>query len=208
MKYLTHKLNMLVLTLLFVLLVLLSKSFKNQGYNLFVEFKNAYRIRKGTIVSLQGVSIGYVSNISIRSNQVLMLLHINSIKTLVPRKSVIEANQIGLFNDTVVDITPPYDFRDKSYVDPLSFNCLDSYFMCANFYVKGYKGLNYDDLVRATTRISQRFDDPRFFGLFYLILHNLIDISDEILDCAHYITYILYLLSDLTSSFLLKYCIN
>ena len=34
--------------------------------------------------------------------------------------------------------------------------------------------------MRATTRISQRFDDPRFFNLFYIFLHNGIELSDNI----------------------------
>lgn len=49
-------------------------------------------------------------------------------------------------------------------------------------YVTGDRGLNYDDLVRSTTRISQRFDDPRFFNLFYVFLQNSIELTDVILE--------------------------
>lgn len=49
-------------------------------------------------------------------------------------------------------------------------------------YVTGDRGLNYDDLVRSTTRISQRFDDPRFFNLFYVFLQNGIEITDVIIE--------------------------
>nr|ARW63681.1 hypothetical protein [Chondria sp. (in: red algae)] len=204
-KYLKKKFYTLICIFCIIMCFISLLSLKKQGYNIFIEFNNAYRIKKGTNVNLQGVLIGYVDTITIRSNKVIVLLHINSLNVLIPRNSLIEANQVGLFNDIVIDITPPNNVKCINSINPKSFNCIDSSFICSNFYLKGYKGLNYDDLVRATTRISQRFDDPRFFSLFYLMLHNLVDISDEIFYCVRCISSLMYLLSDFTIVFVLKY---
>nr|YP_010170922.1 hypothetical protein K8K75_pgp144 [Chondria tumulosa]QSD57063.1 hypothetical protein [Chondria tumulosa] len=196
----------IIITILFVTLFILSlKSSKKHGYNIFVEFNNAYRVKKGTNVNLHGVLIGYVDNVSIKSNKVIVLLRINSLNTLIPRNSIIEANQIGLFNDIVIDINPQVNTKHSNQISPISVKCLNSTFICSDFYLKGYKGLNYDDLVRATTRITQRFDDPRFFSLLYLLLQNSIDISDEVFSLTQYISYIIYLLSDNIVFVLFKY---
>nr|ARW68256.1 hypothetical protein [Chondria sp. (in: red algae)] len=204
-KYLKKKLNILISIFFITVCILSLISLNRTGYNVFIEFNNAYRIKRGTNVNLKGVLVGYVDTITIRSNKVIILLRINSLNILIPRNSLIEANQIGLFNDIVIDITPPNNFKSSYNINPKSIDCIDSSFICSNFYLKGYKGLNYDDLVRATTRISQRFDDPRFFSLFYLLLHNLVDISDEVVYSAHSIANCIYVLSDLTTIFLLRY---
>ena len=39
-------------------------------------------------------------------NSVVVIAHINSPKILLPKKSLIETNQTGLFNDTIIDVIP------------------------------------------------------------------------------------------------------
>nr|YP_009392214.1 hypothetical protein [Osmundaria fimbriata]ARW60776.1 hypothetical protein [Osmundaria fimbriata] len=180
---------------------------KNQGYNLFIEFNHSYGLKQGSNVNLKGVKIGYVSSLDIQLSKVVLLIHINSTQVLIPKYSLIEANQVGLFNDIIIDINP-FNENVSRFIRPIdvfSKDCLNSAFICSNFYLKGYKGLNYDDLIRATTRISQRFDDPRFFNLFYLFLQNTIDISDEILFLVYQSSNLFYILNESIPLALLKY---
>jgi len=201
-KYFKKGLNIFIFITFIILLVVSLSGFKKKGYNLFVEFNNAHRIKKGTNVTLQGVLVGYVNSISIKSNKVIILININSLNTLILRNSVVEANQIGLFNEVVIDIIQSNQYQGNYIINPKSVECINSPFVCSNFYLKGYKGLNYDDLVRATTRISQRFDDPRFFALFYVLLQNFVDISDEVFYFTNYFSYLIYLFVDLVTRFL------
>nr|YP_009399667.1 hypothetical protein [Digenea simplex]ARW69486.1 hypothetical protein [Digenea simplex] len=203
-KLLYKVLNILIFIFFISIVILSLRNFKKKiGYELFVELNNAYGLKKGTNVNFRGVKVGYVSHISIQLNKVVILLRINSANMLIPKKSIIEVNQIGLFNDLVVDITPLIHTETTiEGLNALSPDCLMSTFICSDFYVKGYKGLNYDDLVRATTRISQRFDDPRFFHLFYLLLQNGIDISDEFII---FINSLSCLLTELIPLILYKY---
>nr|YP_010951917.1 Ycf22 [Laurencia obtusa]WMP12856.1 Ycf22 [Laurencia obtusa] len=172
-----------------------------------MEFSSAYGLKKGTNVNFKGVTVGYIYNISVKPNKVVVLIHVNSSDILIPKNSLIEANQVGLFNDIVIDITLLDNLSSIEYqsVNPSSIKCLRSSFICSNFYVKGYKGLNYDDLVRATTRISQRFDDPRFFNLFYILLQNSIDISNEIEYLINYTSYLFFYLANLFILLVLRY---
>ena len=64
-KYFKKGLNIFIFITFIILLVVSLSGFKKKGYNLFVEFNNAHRIKKGTNVTLQGVLVGYVNSISI-----------------------------------------------------------------------------------------------------------------------------------------------
>lgn len=154
-----------------------------KSYALFIEFDDAYGLKEGTPVMYKGVNVGSVSRLSLSINKVVVLLNIKSSNILLPCNTIFEANQIGLFNDIIISITPYYDSKilSSSSFCGLYYNHNFSRFIPHNSYIKGYKGVSYDDLIRSTTRISQRFDDPRFFSLFYLLLKNSFYISDEIL---------------------------
>lgn len=155
-----------------------------KSYSVFIEFHNAHGIKKGTQVRIRGINIGSVKNVKIAYNSIIVLAHLQSSEILIPKNSIIETNQTGLLNESVIDIIPLENIKTNHTVDinPFSSKCLKSKFICHLSYLEGDRGLNYDDLVRATTRISQRFDDPRFFNLFYIFLQNSIDVSDSILD--------------------------
>nr|YP_009399062.1 hypothetical protein [Taenioma perpusillum]ARW68459.1 hypothetical protein [Taenioma perpusillum] len=185
-KYIGTFINIFMLcSIIFVLLSQYSIK-KKSGYLLFIEFNNAYGIKEGTNIYFRGVQIGFVKNIYMKINSLIITVYIKSSKILIPKNSLVETNQTGLFNDTLIDIIPLDNYYSKynntnSSVDVYSKYCLKSVFFCNYHYIKGYRGLNYDDLIRAATRISQRFDDPRFFTLFYIFLQNNIDISNNIL---------------------------
>jgi len=142
-------------------------------------------------------------------DSIVVLVRIQSSSFLIPKKSIVEINQTGLFNNTIIDIIPfeklNVDFVKIKKINLFNKSCLSSKFLCNDFYLKGNRGLNYDDLVRATTRISQRFDDPRFFSLFYIFLQNTIDISDDIIYILHNITYSIYFFTKAIKIYLFKY---
>nr|YP_009332753.1 hypothetical chloroplast RF22 [Membranoptera weeksiae]AHZ94765.1 hypothetical chloroplast RF22 [Membranoptera weeksiae] len=145
-------------------------------------------------------------------NSIVVLVYIKSSKILIPKRSIIETNQTGLFNDIVIDIIPLGQLpvikqlsTKEIDINVFSNNCLKSKFLCNYHYLYGGRGLNYDDLMRAATRISQRFDDPRFFSLFYIFLQNNIDISDDILYVFKNISYILYLFMNIIEIHFSKY---
>ena len=175
---------LLLLTILGIITMsfIVNKKFLNKSYSIFIEFDNAHGIRPGTVLRLRGLSIGRIISIKLHVNTVVVLAKINSSLNPIPRNVLIETNQTGLLNEAVIDIFPleNIEILNKQFIDPLSSKCLNSKIICNLSHLKGNRGLNYDDLVRATTRISQRFDDPRFFNLLYIFLHNGIELSDNI----------------------------
>jgi phospholipid/cholesterol/gamma-HCH transport system substrate-binding protein len=179
------KMICLSLVLLFPFLSWIIINFRsyNKQYLIFVEFANAYGIQPGTPLRLRGYRIGSVTDISTELNSILVLIKIDSSLIIIPRNSLIEITQTGLLNDSVIDILPLEHIVDTDLkkLDPFADNCINSNVVCHLSYLEGDRGLNYDDLVRATTRIAQRFDDPSFFNLFYAFLHQGIKLSDNLL---------------------------
>lgn len=150
------------------------------GYSFFIELTNACGIQVGTSIRMRGIPIGYIKSVRLKLNCVLAVAKINSCKTLIPVSSIIETAQTGLLNDSVIDIIPCdnlflYDAQNHS---PLSKYCNSSVLICNRMYIAVDRGLNYDDLVRSATRISQRFDDPRFFNIFYIFLRSSIEATE------------------------------
>ena len=155
---------------------------------------------------MRGVNIGYIKNVQINVNSVLVLVYIKSSNILIPKNSIIETNQTGLFNDTVIDIVPleKIEMNNLKYLNLFHKDCVKSLILCNNQYILGDRGLNYDDLVRATTRIAQRFDDPRFFNLLYIFLQNGLELSDDIIMILNQISDIIFLFHISLRNFLLQ----
>ena len=154
---------------------------KDSKYSFFIEFSHANGLTLGTPIRMRGINIGYIQNIKLKIDCILVIARINSSKIMISKDSIIETTQTGLLNESVIDIIPVQRFNKLLNYGPLSSFCDSSTIICNNTYLLGDRGLNYDDLVRSTTRISQRFDDPRFFHLFYLFLQNSIELTDSLL---------------------------
>ena len=135
---------------------------------------------------MRGVQVGSIENIKLKLNCVLALAQINSTDIVIPKKSIIETTQTGLLNEPIIDIIPINELKQFTNIDtkanPIAQECDSSNIICNQMYIRGYRGLNYDDLIRSTTRISQRFDDPRFFNLFYVFLQNSIELTDNFME--------------------------
>ena len=173
----------------------INRTSTRKSYKAFIEFDGAYGIQEGTNIRLRGLPVGKVIGISQSADSILTSIEIKSSSTIIPKASLIETNQTGLLNDTVIDIIPLYQPKNE-YLSlqegPLSKNCDNNKIICHLSYLKGERGLNYDDLIRATTRISQRFDDPNlFYGLYYL-LGNMLKLSNNLVDFTEHIDYISY----------------
>lgn len=153
---------------------------KNSKYSFFIEFNDANGITVGTPIRMRGINVGCIQSIKLKLDCILVLARINSKKIIISKDSIIETTQTGLLNESIIDIIPVKQFDKHLDYNPLSSFCDSSTIICNNMYMLGDRGLNYDDLVRSTTRISQRFDDPRFFHLSYIVLQNSIEITESI----------------------------
>lgn len=164
---------------------------------MFVEFHNIFGISIGTDVYMRGVNIGYVQDLKLKSNTVIILIRVNSINTLIPKNSIVEITQIGLLKSSVIDVIPleTINIDQAANISHFSQNCYRSNILCNYHHLYGERGINYDDLIRAATRISQRLDDPRFFNLCYTLFQKLASLSSLVLNFSYDFNKIVFLLT-------------
>ena len=71
-----------------------------------IEFPVACGISVGTPVRIRGVPVGGVLGVQPSLERVDVLVEIRDASTVIPRNSLVEANQSGLIAEPLVDITP------------------------------------------------------------------------------------------------------
>lgn len=79
---------------------------RGQGYQAILEFPVACGISVGTPVRIRGVPVGGVLSVQPSLERVDVLVEIKDATTVIPRNSLIEANQSGLIAEPLIDITP------------------------------------------------------------------------------------------------------
>jgi hypothetical protein len=79
---------------------------RGQGYQAILEFPVACGITVGTPVRIRGVPVGGVLSVQPSLEKVDVLVEMKDATTVIPRNSLIEANQSGLIAEPLIDITP------------------------------------------------------------------------------------------------------
>ncbi|KAK9829546.1 hypothetical protein WJX72_006404 [[Myrmecia] bisecta] len=131
---------------------------KGGGYQAVLEFPLACGISTGTPVRIRGVPVGSVLSVQPSLERVKVLAEIKDVTTVIPRNSLIEANQSGLIAEPLIDITPQLPIPD--YVaNPLDPDCeKEGKVVCHQGHIKGQPGVALDDLVYICTKIARQMD--------------------------------------------------
>ncbi|GBF93100.1 hypothetical protein Rsub_05711 [Raphidocelis subcapitata] len=132
---------------------------KAQPYQAVFEFPLASGISVGTPVRIRGVQVGSVLDVRPSLDRVDVLVEVNdATSAVIPRNSVIEANQSGLIAEPLVDITPQLPLPTFTR-GPLEPGCEDEgAIVCHNGHIKGQQGVALDDLVYIMTRMARQME--------------------------------------------------
>lgn len=131
---------------------------RGQGYQAILEFPVACGISVGTPVRIRGVPIGGVLNVQPSLERVDVLVEIKDTTTVIPRNSLIEANQSGLIAEPLIDITPQVPVPEYT-ANPLDEECEgEGKVVCHQGRIKGERGVALDDLVYVCTKIAREMD--------------------------------------------------
>lgn len=147
----------------------------NRSYRAVVQFTNVGGMRSGAPVRYRGVTVGKIRSILPGANVIDVEIEISPASLLIPRNSVIEANQAGLIGETSVDITPTAQLAANLDVNPLSPDCKGSPIICDGDRLPGVVGVNFNELISATVRLSNLVSDPEFFGEIRSLASNTSD---------------------------------
>lgn len=131
---------------------------RGQGYQAIFEFPQACGISVGTPVRIRGVPVGGVLSVQPSLERVDVLVEIKDATTVIPRNSLIEANQSGLIAEPLVDITPQIPIPEYT-ANPLDENCeKEGKVVCHQGRIRGERGVALDDLVHICTKLARQMD--------------------------------------------------
>ncbi|WP_052754339.1 MlaD family protein [Calothrix sp. 336/3] len=156
-----------------ILLWLNRFSAANNSYKVIVEFANAGGMQKGAIVRYRGVKVGNISAIRPGVNNVEVELEINQPNLIIPRDSIVEANQSGLISESIVDISPRTPLTISNNVaKALDKNCDPNVVICNGSRLQGKIGISLDELIRTSSKLADIYTQPQFYSNINNALKN------------------------------------
>jgi len=144
----------------------------NRSYRTMVDFPDAGGMKAGSPVRYRGVVVGRVTTIHPGTNVVSVEVEITPSTVVIPRDSVIQVNQAGLIGETSIDITPNREIATATVPDPLNANCKGGPIICDGDRLPGVVGVNFNELLTATVKLSNLFADPSFFNELRTLTKN------------------------------------
>lgn len=139
---------------------------RTKSYQAIFDFPLACGIATGTPVRVRGVNIGSVLSVQPSLEKVSVLVEVKDDEIVIPRNSLIEANQSGLIAETLIDITPRAPIPDPQY-GPLSDNCdREGVIVCHRGRIQGETGVSMDELVGIATKLAKQMDQQGLDKVF------------------------------------------
>ena len=135
------------------------------SYQAIVEFKNAGGMQKGAVVRFRGVKVGNIADVRPGANNVEVVIEINNPNLVIPRDSLIEANQSGLISESIIDITPNKPIaKNVNFGKPSGENCNKKLIVCDGARLKGEVGISVDELIRSSSRLTALYSQPGVYA--------------------------------------------
>ncbi|MEA5464248.1 MlaD family protein [Leptothoe sp. PORK10 BA2] len=159
-------------------------SYGQSSYRLLVDFESAVGLQEGSSVMYRGVPVGQITKISPGSDAVTVTIQINQGELRIPAQSVIKTSQSGLIGETTISIQPPLETSviDQAIASPMVSQCNSALILCDGDRLDGVVGVNYEDLLESSQKISEALADPEILAGLQDILDNTRQISGNFVD--------------------------
>ena len=134
------------------------------SYKAVIEFANAGGMQKGSPVRYRGVKVGSIAWVKPSVNAIDVEIEIAPSDLIIPRDSIIEANQSGLINESIIDIRPKAPLPTGAVIaKPLDKNCNASLIICNGSRLQGQIGISVDELIRGSTELTAQYNNQKFY---------------------------------------------
>lgn len=134
----------------------------SRTYRVKVELADALGINVGSAVRFRGVQVGNVTAVEPSTNGVTVEAEIESAELLIPRNVTVEASQSGFIGQVTLDFQPQSPNAAVPVVEglsPFEPDCNPELILCSGDQLKGQVGVNFNELIRATTQIALLLSD-------------------------------------------------
>ena len=172
---------------LFGVLVLWLRGFAFGGnsYRFNIVFEDAAGLEVGATVRYRGVQVGRISQVRAESNGAVVTVEIADPNLVMPKGSLIEANQSGFLGKATIDITPGEPLlAGAKFAKPLNRKCNSEAIICHKDRLEGEIGASFDQLVRSSVRFTKLFADPELFSDIKSLTKNTSDATANIAKAA------------------------
>lgn len=154
-----------------------------RNYEITAEFPEVDGVQEGDPVRYRGLRVGRVKEIVAGTNDVEIVMEIDSSEILIPREVTIKTNSSGLIGETSVDIEPPETAVtfDNPNMTPLANSCDPELILCDGEELSGVSGITLDDFFPLMYELSSRLSaNPELFDNVSSAAENAATAADEI----------------------------
>ena len=154
-----------------------------RNYEITAEFPEVDGVQEGDPVRYRGLRVGRVKEIIPGTNDVDIIMEIDSSDILIPRQVTIKTNSSGLIGETSVDIEPPETAVtfDNPKMTPLANSCDPELILCDGEELNGVSGITLDDFFPLMYELSSRLSaNPELFDNVSSAAKNAATAADEI----------------------------
>ena len=154
-----------------------------RNYEITAEFPEVDGVQEGDPVRYRGLRVGRVKEIVAGTNDVDIVMEIDSSDILIPREVTIKTNSSGLIGETSVDIEPPETAVtfDNPNMTPLANSCDPELILCDGEELSGVSGITLDDFFPLMYQLSSRLSaNPELFDNVSSAAANAATAADEI----------------------------
>ncbi len=152
----------------------------SRSYKAIFEFPNIAGLDVGSPVRYRGVAVGKITAARPGPNGVEVEVEISPADLIIPRTVTVEASQSGLLGSTSIEITPTKPLTVSIDAKPLDPNCNSNLIICNQDRLPGQIGVSVDELIRAATRFSAVYSDPKFFDNVNAVAKNTAEAASEV----------------------------
>lgn len=126
------------------------------SYSLAVELSDALGLDVGSAVNYRGIKVGRVRSLTPSVNGITAQVDISPASLVIPRGSDVSVTQSGFIGQVELSIQPTQKVTSTTgtSLSPFKPDCNATIILCDGDRLQGSVGANFDELIRATTKLA------------------------------------------------------
>jgi phospholipid/cholesterol/gamma-HCH transport system substrate-binding protein len=144
-------------------------------YTILAHFDEAAGIQEGGTVRYRGIRVGKIAKIrtDVPGVGVEVALDITEPTVKIPRSAIAEVSQTGLIGEPVIELTTPDKLANAATLAKANeSNCDKNQIVCDQAVIKGQAGASFNELLRRTTALVNRYESPEIYNGLKKTLDN------------------------------------
>ncbi|MEI6427445.1 MAG: MlaD family protein [Pseudanabaena sp. ELA607] len=136
-------------------------------FTFVVKLPDATGLDVGSAVRFRGVEVGKVQQLRSLTESVEVIVAIDNSKLAIPRRSLVESNQVGILGSaSSIDIAPQTNVNGISELDPMAKDCSNEIIVCNGSSIDGVQGVSFTAAMKDFSRTIKKVNDENLIENF------------------------------------------